>query len=116
MFTNNTITHFEKQNGYKSNAYDVYLEAQSSSKDTKEGETKSHALFISVPTDKEISFNEGDLIVVGKCLIKFDNASERAESDSYKALKNSHKIYTISSVAPCLFGSRRMWHYELECD
>lgn len=65
MFTNGTITHFERKDNYKSQTYDAYLEQSSSSKDSKEGRTKSYALFVSVPTDKEIAFNEGDLIVVG---------------------------------------------------
>lgn len=116
MFTNGTITHFEKKNGYKSHMYDVYLEQSSSSKDTKEGRTKTYALFVSVPADKEIPFNEGDLIVVGECTYKFDSSVEKAESDSYRELNNKYKVYSIKSVEPCLYGSKIMWHYELGCD
>lgn len=116
MFTNGAITHFEKKSSYKSQAYDAYLEQSSSSKDSKEGRTKSYALFISVPTDEEIAFNEGDLIVVGKCTFKFDTSTEKAESDSYKELRNNYKVFSIKSVEPCLYGSKAVWHYELGCD
>ncbi|MFQ9516723.1 MAG: hypothetical protein ACLRZ9_12990 [Eubacterium sp.] len=116
MFTNGAITHFEKKNAYKSQSYDVYLEQNSSSKDSKEGRAKSWALFVSVPTDKEIPFNEGDLIVVGKCTFEFDISTEKAESDSYSTLKNNHRVFTVKSVDPCLYGSKAIWHYELGCD
>lgn len=116
MFTNETITHFGKKNEYKSQTYDVYLEQSSSSKDSKQGKTESHALFVSVPTDKKIPFNEGDLIVIGKCAYEFNSATERAESDSYKALRKDYEVFTIKSVEPCLYGSKEMWHYELGCD
>ena len=79
-------------------------------------EKKSHSLFIAVPTEKELPFKTGDLIVIGKCSVRFDETSERASSESYRKLRTEHKVYTISSIEPCLIGNRRMWHYELGCD
>ncbi len=116
VITNNVITHYEKEKGFKSNFYNVYLEQQSNSSDSKDGEKKSHSLFIAVPTEKELPFKTGDLIVIGKCSVRFDETSERASSESYRKLRTEHKVYTISSIEPCLIGNKRMWHYELGCD
>lgn len=116
MLTNGIITYFERSAGYRSKTYEVYFEMQDNSKNSKDGEKVSHALFVAVPTLKELPFCNGDLIVMGKCSLKIDNTSEKAKSDSYRQLKNSCNVYTVSSVEPCLFGSRRMWHYELGCD
>lgn len=116
MLTNGVITHFEKLVGYRSKTYKAYFEKQDNSKNSKDGEKASHALFVAVPTLKELPFQNGDLIVIGKCSLKIDNTSEKAKSDSYRQLRNNCKVYTVSSVEPCLFGSKRMWHYELGCD
>ena len=104
VITNNVITHYEKEKGFKSNFYNVYLEQQSNSSDSKDGE------------EKELPFKTGDLIVIGNCSVRFDETSERASSESYRKLRTEHKVYTISSIEPCLIGNRRMWHYELGCD
>lgn len=116
MYTNSMITHFEKKSGYKKSRYRAYVEKTSDNSFSKEGESRKHSLFLAIPTTKELSFLEGDLIVLGDCTLSIDISSEKAESTTLKELSKRYKAYSIKSVEPCLIGSKRMWHYELGCD
>ena len=115
IYTNSEITHYTKAEYIKRN-FDVYSEQNSTGKSTKEGDRRSHALFVSVPTDKKLDFSVGDFIIIGKISVDIDKASEKSESESLKGLRKEYQLFTISSVTPCLYGSKATWHYELECD
>lgn len=116
MFTNATITHYSKKKGYKRQSYKAYVEMITASSDTKEGSVKKDSVFVSIPTNYKIDFAKGDLIILSEIIFDFDCETEKEESDSLKALKQSNDVYAISTVTPCLYGSKAVWHYELECD
>lgn len=115
MHTNAKVTWYSKGD-YSRKVYDAYIEKEDTRNSKKEGDVKSHALFIIIPTLVPIDFSLGDFIVLGNVSEIIDGSSEKNESESIKALKQKHRLYTIETISPCLDGSRRMWHYEVECD
>lgn len=115
MYTNGKVTHIAK-NGYQSNTYDAYVEEHYTSSSDKQGDTKHHSLFVSIPTTESLSIQLGDLIILGEHQIVIDSSSEKNEAESIRSLKRNHRLYTVNSLIPCMYGHDRVKHYELGCD
>ncbi len=112
MFCNGHITHFNLRD-YTVKSYPAYIEEGRGQTTAKDGTTEAYDLYVAVPTTEEIPFENDDLLILEKTDAELDGSSERAFSESMRTLKQNHKVYTISNVEPCLYGSPRMQHYEL---
>lgn len=84
----------------------------------KSGIQNADAVFIA------IHYNENEpldltgshhIAVKGDQSFTFDNTSESTWTKSLKELKALADIHEVNSFEPKLYGSKRMWHYELSC-
>ena len=114
MYSNTSCTIFLSAEGYKKIYIPrCFLVPSSNSYYTKEGLVSYYTAKCLFECDKEINFTEGkDFLLEGEHDFNLEGASERAKSESLKALIDSKK-YTVQRAMLKKYGSKNMWHYEL---
>ena len=120
MYTNADMTLYHHDGaGYSREVIrDVFWQPSKISNFGKTGRTDADSVFVSIPaTSKEnLLITAGkDLVVKGVCDLEFDNTDERKQSESLRALKKTHDVFTVTAFDPKLYGSKDMQHYELSC-
>lgn len=122
MITNSDMTlyHYdEAQKIYQRiYIYGVFWDSNKRSNTLKSGNAVTDSVFIAIPAQhvSSLKITVGkDLVVKGISTVAISNSSEQTQLSSYKALKESKEVFTVSVCDPKLFGSPAMQHYELSC-
>lgn len=96
----------------------VYWFSVKQSNVLKTGLVDADKASIHVPVDAvdglEVTTSK-DMVARGIVDLEIDNTDQRTQSESLRALKESHEVYTITAFDPKLYGTKRLQHYELSC-
>lgn len=119
MYTNADMTLYHwNGSGYERKVVEkVFWDDTKISNITKTGRTDSDSVKILVPASSAVlSVTTGrDLVVKGKCETEIDSTSQATDSESVRALKAEHEVFTVNAFDSKLYGSSRMRHYALSC-
>lgn len=111
-----TIFHLNGAN-YEKKIYDkCFWDEDQAQAIRKSGLASVDSLYVSIPyfVVQSLEINKGkDYIIQGETELDFDNTSQSTQSNSLKALKENHNVFTINSSSLKNHGSKRMWHWEL---
>jgi hypothetical protein len=122
MYTNADMTLYScgKDGKYTRQViYKVFWQEVKQSNIEKTGLTSADSVKIFIPASSApdgLIFTTGkDLVVKDEVLTDFDNTSSQTISESLKALKAVHDVYTVSVADGKLYGSQNMQHYQIMC-
>lgn len=82
----------------------------------KSGLASVDSLYISMPLSAapNLTINNGkDLVIKGEIEDEFENTTEQTQSNSLKALKEKHQVFTINAHSKKDHGSPRVHHWEI---
>jgi len=118
MYTNTDITLYLYSNGaYKRKCIDkAFWDERKASNVLKSGMSNADSVKIFIPYTEDIEFTPAkDIIAYGIVKYEINTESEKTIAESKKHLQSNYNVVTISSCDKKLYGSKRMWHYELSC-
>lgn len=120
MMTNADMTlyHWNGSGYERREIQEVWWEYSRISNMSRQGRTDADSVTILIPEASagDLSVTAGkDLVVKGICEFEFDNTSQKAQSESLKALKEEHEVFMVNAFDPMLYGSEEIRHYELSC-
>ena len=116
MYTNTSCTlYLSSQNYEPITIPHCFLTHRKIYATSKLGLEYNESAFCMINGSSELRFTEGkDFLVEGASGFVFDNSSEKAYSDSVKALK-ALSAYTIMIADWKGYGNKHMRHWEISC-